>query len=192
MKKILILILFLLTINVYAKEPVILKKCVDGDTMQLIINNQKRRVRLLSVDTPESVDEVEVKEPFGKEASEFTCNLLKNAKEITIEYDSKSDHEDKYGRVLAYVYVDDKMIQEELLAKGLAKVAYVYNDYDYLERFREIEAQAKEDKLGIWSDEEYVYEEHEEDDLEEDIDNIFEQIYEFFVKIFRKIGELFS
>ena len=170
-------------------------KCVDGDTITLKINGEKKRVRLLAIDTPESVTPNKPIEKYGKEASNFTCNLVKNAQKIEIEYDINSDKEDKYERVLAYVYVDGKMIQEELLKNGLARVAYLYDNYQYTEHFKNIEQEAKDNKIGLWSLEDPNYEIIEED---EDIDNeeciiikIFKAIGNFFEKLFNKIKDLF-
>ena len=129
-------------------EKVTFSKCADGDTARFIINNEEKKVRFLAIDTPE----VDKNEPISKEAKEFTCNALKNAKEIYLEYDSNSDKEDKYGRVLAFVYVDDKLLQEELISRGYAKVAYIYGDYEHVDELRELEKQAKDNQLGIWQE----------------------------------------
>ena len=94
MKKfILIIFILFFNINVNAKEIVTLNKCVDGDTAWFNLNNEKIKARFLAIDTPESTNRID---PYGKEASEFTCNLLKTAKKIEIEYDDNSDKFDKY------------------------------------------------------------------------------------------------
>lgn len=166
-------------------------KCVDGDTIKLKIDGKKERVRLLAIDTPESVTPDKPVEAYGKEASNYTCNLVKNANRIEIEYDINSDKEDKFGRVLAYVYVDGKMLQEELLKKGLAKVAYLYGNYQYTEKFKELEKEAKEKKLGLWNLDDPNYEIiDEEQDNKKEL-TFFEKIINFFKKIFNYIKELF-
>ena len=170
-------------------------KCVDGDTMRLKINGEKKRVRLLAIDTPESVTPDKPVEAYGKEASNYTCNLVKNANKIEIEYDINSDKEDKFGRVLAYVYVDDKMIQEELLKNGLAKVAYLYSNYQYTEQFKELEKEAKENKKGLWNLDDPNYEiiDEENDNKQEQttFEKIINGITNFFKKIFNYIKDLF-
>ncbi len=170
-------------------------KCVDGDTINLKINGEKKRVRLLAIDTPESVTPEKPVEAYGKDASNFTCNLVKNAKKIEIEYDFNSDKEDKFGRVLAYVYADDVMIQEELLKNGLAKVAYLYDTYIYTEKFKELESVAKEKKVGIWNldNPDYEINDDVEDNDKEDswIIKILKAIGNFFKKIFHYIKDLF-
>lgn len=130
------------------KEKVKLSKCSDGDTARFIINGEDRKVRFLAIDTPE----VDKNEPFSKEAKEYTCNVLKKAKEIYLEYDGNSDKEDKYGRVLAFVYVDDKLLQKELISNGYAKVAYIYGDYEHVDELREAEKLAKNNNMGIWQE----------------------------------------
>ena len=72
-----------------------LSECVDGDTAKFIYNNEKITARFLAIDTPETVHPTKDVEEFGKEASEYTCNKLTNAKEIKLEYDKDSDKTDK-------------------------------------------------------------------------------------------------
>ena len=112
------------------KVSVQLAKCTDGDTAHFMIHGEDRTVRFLAVDTPEYTKE---KEPYGKEASEFTCQMLKEADTIELEYDSGSDAQDKYGRELAWVYVDGQLLQRLLVEQGLAEVAYIYGDYAYID-----------------------------------------------------------
>lgn len=134
-------------------EEVTLSKCVDGDTAKFTMKDGSvKTARFLAVDTPESVHPTKEVEAYGKEASDYTCNLLTNAKTIKVEYDKASDKEDKYGRILVWVYADDKMVQETLLENGLAKVAYLYEDYEYTSKLQNIETIAKNKHVGIWSD----------------------------------------
>ena len=89
MKKVVILLsIFFIGLNgVYAKETVKFSDCVDGDTIKIIKNEKEYTVRMLAVDTPESVHPTKGVEYYGKEASEYTCNTVKNAKKIELEYD---------------------------------------------------------------------------------------------------------
>ena len=150
MKKYLFILitLFIFPISVFAKEKVTLVKCVDGDTANFNLNGEVIKTRFLAIDTPESTKE---KEPYGKEASNFTCEALTNAKKIEIEYDHDSNKTDKYSRHLVWVFVDGKLLQEKILAEGLAEIAYLYGDYKYTEDLQKVEAKAKEKKLNIWS-----------------------------------------
>ena len=149
-KKILLLIiLFLFTSNVYALEKVNSYKCVDGDTFRIKINGEDTKVRMLAIDTPESVKEKEL-EYYGKEASDYTCNKLSKAKKIELEYDKNSDKYDKYGRLLAWVFVDGNLLQEELVKNGYAKVAYLYADYKYTSLLQALQEKASINSKGIW------------------------------------------
>lgn len=151
MKKIiLILIILLFNINVNAKEIVTLNKCVDGDTAWFNLNNEKIKARFLAIDTPESTNKIE---PFGKEASEFTCNLLKNAEKIEIEYDDNSDKFDKYDRHLVWVFVDNELLQNLIVKEGLAEVKYLYGDYKYTSVLEDSLKEAKAKKINLWNDE---------------------------------------
>ena len=158
MKKILfILIIFLFPIMVSAKEIVSFSKCVDGDTIKVKINNEEKTIRLLAVDTPESVSTKVADEYYGKEASDYTCNLITNANTIELEYDPNSDKLDKYNRLLAWVFVDNKLLQELLVRNGYAEVAYLYGDYKYTSILQSEQKIAKSNKIGIWKEEKYSY-----------------------------------
>lgn len=134
------------------KEDAKFSKCVDGDTAKLIINGKEETVRFLAIDTPEIKHGDAEGDPYGDEASKFTCNKLQSAQKITLEYDANSSLKDKYGRVLAFIFVDDVLLQKELINNGLAKVYYVYGDYNYVDELRLAENDAKNKKIGIWKD----------------------------------------
>ena len=68
------------------KISVTLDSCVDGDTMWFIVDGKREKVRLLGIDTPESTN---IKEEYGKDASNYTCSMLENASDIYIEFDIK-------------------------------------------------------------------------------------------------------
>lgn len=171
-KKLVFLILFLLfSNNVYAKEEVKFSKCVDGDTIKVLIKNKEKTVRLLAVDTPESVHPRKGVEYYGKEASEYTCNTITNAKKIELEYDSNSDKEDKYGRVLAWVFVDDYLLQDLLIQNSYAEVAYLYGDYKYTSLLQDHQSVAETKNEGIWNSdarEEYNIKNNITEDIKEE------------------------
>ena len=188
MKKIvimLILIVMFIPKDVLAKEKVSLSSCVDGDTAKFILNKKEITVRFLAINTPETGSK---EEPYGKEASEFTCKKLKNAKKIELEYDSKSDKKDKYNRYLAWVFYDDKLLEEELIKNGLAKVDYIYANYKYVDRLKKVEETAKKNKKGIYSDvNNSKYK--KEKSLYERVEN---KVNNFFKKLKGSINDLFS
>lgn len=129
----------------------------DGDTMKVELNGKKETVRLLLVDTPETKHPSKPVQPFGPEASAFAKKMLKEGKEVQIEIDVSE--RDKYGRLLAYLWVDGKMFNGMLLEKGLARVAYVYPpNIKYVDQFRAIQKKAQTAGVGIWSIENYAQE----------------------------------
>lgn len=133
------------------KIQVTLEKCVDGDTARFVYKKSNIKARFLAIDTPESVHPTKKVEPFGKEASKYTCDMLSNAKKIVLEYDINSDKTDKYDRHLVWVFVDDVLLQEELVSNGYAKIKYVYGDYKYLDELKKEEQIAKGNRIGVWN-----------------------------------------
>ncbi len=178
-------------------EIVTLEKCVDGDTANFKTSSGTvYKTRFLAVDTPETVHPTKGVEPYGKEASDYTCETLTNAKEIKLEYDDNSDREDKYGRTLAWVWVDGVLLQQSLVEKGLAEVAYLYDDYQYTSLLQDAEAVAKANKVGRWSGEEPSSEEdstktkEEKQEKNEKKDKKKNFIQEFFDNLLGKIFDL--
>ena len=154
MKKLVIFIGMLLICieNVCAseKKEVTLDKCVDGDTAWFIKDGEKIKVRFLAIDTPESTTTVE---EYGKEASEYTCNLLTEATKIEIEYDSNSEKIDKYNRELVWIFVDGELLQEKIIENGFGEIAYLYGDYKYTQILEVAQQEAKKNQVGMWSNE---------------------------------------
>lgn len=155
-------------------------RVVDGDTIRVSVQGKEETIRLLLVDTPESVKPNHPVEPFGLECSEFAKKTLSGK---TVELEIGDPERDKYERLLAYVWIDGIMFNEMLLQEGLARVAYVYPPNDkYEDRFRDIENVAKRAGNGIWSIDGYVQEDgfHEEavmmaDDKESSLDSLDER-----------------
>lgn len=133
-------------------------RVVDGDTLIATINGEEEYIRLLLVDTPETKHPDKEVQPFGPEASELMKKTFSPSNPIKVEFGTEK--RDKYDRLLAYVYTKDGlMFNKVLLEKGLARVAYVYPPNDkYVEEFHEIESEAKNKKIGIWSIDGYVTE----------------------------------
>lgn len=134
---------------------VTLDRAVDGDTIKVSYNGNVDTVRYLLVDTPETKKPNSCVQPYGDNASKRNKELVNSGK-LQLEFD-KGDRRDKYGRLLAYVYVDGKSVEETLLKEGLARVAYVYEpNTRYIEQYRKDEQEAKTEKLSIWSKNGYV------------------------------------
>ncbi len=171
------------------KEEVKFSKCVDGDTAKFIVNNQEKTVRFLAIDTPETEHPEKGNEPFGKEASNYTCDSLTKAKKIMLEYDANSEKEDKYGRILAFVFVDDELLESKLISLGYAKVAYLYGDYNYVDELKEQEQIAQSKKIGIWSEENHA----DKIEIKEDNGNsVWEIIIDIIKVIFSFIDKVFD
>lgn len=139
-------------VDALEKEEVLFDSCVDGDTAKFIIDDEVKSVRFLAIDTPETVHPTKGEEPYGKEASDFTCDSLKNAKKILLEYE-EGNKIDKYDRILAWVWIDDVLLQDELIKLGYAEVAYLYDDYKYTSLLKDHQAIAEANLLGIWNNE---------------------------------------
>lgn len=131
-------------------------RVIDGDTIEVNLNGKTEKVRLTLVDTPETVHPNKSVEPFGPEASEFTTKTL-NGQKVGLEMDVQE--RDKYGRLLAYIWIGDKLFNKMLLEKGLARVSVYPPNVKYESEFRAAQKTAQEKGIGIWSVETYAQEE---------------------------------
>ncbi len=128
------------------RVPVEVIEVIDGDTIRVEIDGKEEKIRYLLVDTPELSGD----ERLAQEAKELNAQLLSEG-EVEIEYDF-GDRRDKYDRLLAYVYVDGKMVQESLLEAGVAEVAYIYPpNIKHLWKLKWAERDAKKDDVGLWA-----------------------------------------
>ena len=135
--------------------PVTLVSTTDGDTIRVLYNGVDEPVRYLLIDTPETNHPRLGKQPFGPEAKERNRALVNSGK-LTLEFDI-GEKRDKYGRLLAYVYVDGKSVQETLIREGLARVAYAYPpNIRHLTRYEEAQKEAQSKKAGFWAVEDYA------------------------------------
>lgn len=138
--------------------PATIVKNVDGDTVEINLNGRVEKVRMLCVDTPETHHPRLGVQPFGPEASEYTKKILAVGTKVEIE-PGIGEGRDKYGRLLAYIYVNGKMFNEMLLEEGLARVAYIYApNTQYVDEFYAIQKKAQKKGIGIWSIENYALE----------------------------------
>ena len=120
----------------------LVERVVDGDT---IIVEGVGRVRLIGVDTPETVHPNRPVEFFGKEASAFTKGLLEG-KRVRLEYDQ--ERQDRYGRTLAYVYLTDgTFVNAEIIRRGYGH-AYTRFPFRHMEAFRQFEREARDNRRG--------------------------------------------
>lgn len=121
-------------------------RVVDGDTLLLDGNE---RVRLIGVDTPESVDPRRPVERFGQEASAFLRRIAEG-KRVRLAFDQ--ERKDRYGRTLAYVHLEDgTLVNGEIIRQGYGH-AYTRFPFRYAEEFRAYEREAREQRRGLWAE----------------------------------------
>ena len=123
-------------------------RIVDGDTVVLLIDGEKTKVRLIGVDTPETVHTSNPVEYYGPEASQFTKELL-TGRLVWLEYET--EREDRFGRTLAYLYrvPDSLFVNLEIIRLGYGR-AYTKYPFRYKERFVTAEQAARDAQLGLW------------------------------------------
>ncbi|MGG0657084.1 thermonuclease family protein [Rummeliibacillus pycnus] len=129
---------------------------MDGDTIKVKYKGEIKKVRYLLVDAPEMYHKKLGEQPFGREAQARNREILNNAKNVSLEFDV-GGKEDKYGRLLAYVYADGKSVQEQLIREGLVRVGYIYEpNTKYEDKYKSIQEETKKEKKGIWQYDGYV------------------------------------
>lgn len=150
MKKLIIILCLILTISLPCfADPYKVLNIVDGDTIDILYKGQKERVRLLCVDTPESVHPDQSRNTeMGLKASEYTKSRL-TGKTVDLEFESKL--RGKYDRLLAYVIFDGKNFNVELVQKGWSPYYTKYgNSEKHHDTFLAAEKEAKANGLNIW------------------------------------------
>ena len=128
-------------------------KVVDGDTFWVEDGSEKGlKIRLIGVDAPESRRAFgrEVGH-YGKEAKEYLTKML-DGKVVRLEYDV--GRKDRYGRTLAYVYLEDgTFVNADLVKNGYAMIMTVPPNVRYAELFLELQREARENGRGLWRQE---------------------------------------
>lgn len=124
---------------------------VDGDTLKINMGGTVETLRLIGIDTPETVDPRKPVQCFGTEASNRAKTLLSGQK-VRIEADPTQDTRDKYGRLLAYIYRDDGLFfNKAMVADGYA-YEYTYDKpYKYQAEFKAAQLAAQSSGKGLWS-----------------------------------------
>ncbi len=141
-------------------EMAVVTRVIDGDTIEVKINEDKKTVRLIGVNTPETKHPKKGAEYYGKEASNFT-NLQLNKKTIYLQKDVSDT--DKYGRLLRFVWlsrpndiipteneIEKYMFNAILVKNGYANVSTYAPNISYKDNFIKLENIAKEKNLGLW------------------------------------------
>jgi len=134
------------------KGVVLVTKVVDGDTIRVALNGKDTTIRIIGIDTPETVDPRKPVQCMGKAASDRAKTLL-SGKAVYLEPDPTQGDKDNYGRLLRYVFIkgsDDYGLGA--LAEGLAH-EYTYDlPYKYQLEYKKAEQAARDAKVGLWAD----------------------------------------
>lgn len=122
------------------KIPAELIRCDSVSNVWLKFNDEVKRVKLLAFDSEDG--------SLNNEIDEYFCKLLKEGNKIEVEYDIEPT--DQYNRELVYIYVNDLLVQEDLLSKGYGQVNNVQGNYKYLDQMCDIQKESIINNLGIW------------------------------------------
>jgi micrococcal nuclease len=142
------IILIVLSGIAAAQDYYLCTRVIDGDTLVVLGNGKTEKVRLIGIDTPETVHPLKPVEYFGKEASRFTKHMAEG-KMVRLEYDWQK--RDRYERLLVYVYLrDGTFLNAEIIRQGYG-FAYTKFPFKYLHEFRQFEKEARENNKGFWA-----------------------------------------
>lgn len=140
-----------------------LTSITDGDTIWVRLNGEKEKIRLLEINTPESVHSDESRNTtFGEEASDYMKSLLEDVDTLYLTRDETD--RDQYGRLLRMVWLErpeepfdeteirEKSVNARLILEGYA-LPVEFDDYSYVELFRQFQEEAMEGERGLWGEE---------------------------------------
>lgn len=124
------------------------ERVIDGDTVEVSYKGKKYKVRLLDVDTPESVKEGVLAQPYAREASDYTKGYLLNREVRLVFWKGLRDN---YDRLLAYILLKDgTFFNYALVREGFARVETVAPNTSFVSYFKEAQNRAREEKKGFW------------------------------------------
>ncbi len=146
----------------YANESAIVISVTDGDTLRIFYKGEDKKVRLIGIDAPESKvnpkaekdanrsgEDIKTIIRMGKKATRFVEKLVKPGDQVSIEFDLEK--RDKYGRLLAYVYLSDgRMLNEEIVKAGYANLLTHPPNVKYEKKFLKAYREARNNKRGLW------------------------------------------
>lgn len=122
----------------------------DGDTIRIDYNGTNTPLRIIGIDTPETVDQRTTVQCFGRESSDYLKTKL-TGKQVSIESDPTQSDRDKYNRLLRYVYLDGEDVGLSIIANGYGH-EYTYNiPYQKQSEYKKAEKSAESNNLGLWS-----------------------------------------
>jgi micrococcal nuclease len=128
-------------------------KVIDGDTINVDVNGKSETIRLIGIDSPETVDPRKPVQCFGKEASDKAKETL-TGKDVSLEIDPTQGERDKYNRLLRFVFLEDGTnFNKFMISEGYAhEYTYQSNPYKYQKEFKDAQKSAMENKKGLWAD----------------------------------------
>jgi micrococcal nuclease len=124
-------------------------RIVDGDTIHVRLGERIEKVRYIGVNTPEVHHPRKGEEPGGRAASLVNGQLV-SGRRVRLELDAQSH--DRYGRLLAYVWVDDTMVNAELVRRGYAQVMTIPPNVRHQALFLKLQREARDANRGLWRD----------------------------------------
>ncbi|MEX2013988.1 MAG: thermonuclease family protein, partial [Parcubacteria group bacterium] len=128
-------------------------KVIDGDTLDVLMNGKIERLRLVGINTPETVDPRKPVECFGREASDKAKAILTGQK-VALESDPSQGEQDKYGRLLRYIFLEDGTNFNLLMIQEGYAHEYTYDGpYKYQSIFKQAQKEAQDSKAGLWGEE---------------------------------------
>lgn len=122
-------------------------RVVDGDTAHVDLDGEDVTVRLIGIDTPESVQLGTPVECFARRASDYARSRLDD-RSVDLEFDV--ERRDRYGRTLAYVWIGEELLNRTLVAEGYATVTTYPPNVKYVDEFTAAQREAREAGLGVW------------------------------------------
>lgn len=139
-------------VQVGQTESATVVKVIDGDTLDVSLNGKTERVRVIGVNTPETVDPRKSVECFGVEASNKAKSYLVVGTQVQIETDTSQDNRDKYQRLLRYIWLNGEDFGKKMIAEGYA-YEYTYDlPYKYQAEYKQAQNDAEAGKKGLWAD----------------------------------------
>jgi micrococcal nuclease len=130
-----------------ASATVYVSRVVDGDTIEVELDGAEEDVRYIGVDTPETVKPDTPVQCFGPQASSFNHHLVEHRR---VRLVFGVERRDVYGRLLAYVYLDGRFVNAELVRRGLARTLTIPPNYRFAGRLKRLEIAAARAGRGLW------------------------------------------
>lgn len=126
-------------------------RVINGDSIDLLFRGQERRLVLIGLDAPDVARALSTSECFGDESLARAAEVLSGV-EIFLEFDPRLGNEDRFGRLMAYVWLPDgQMFNLMMLAEGYTREHSFMRPYAYQDHFKQAEQDARDHNLGLWS-----------------------------------------